>query len=145
MYIYLSAKTPGDTTSSTAPPLSPPSATPVRNENNRINRAGACERAGGITRVDATWNAARRGTHTEGAHTGDPHRGDPHRGPTQGARTGEPHRGPIQRGGPHRGPTTEGEGHTGDPHRTHTDIHGMGIYIHIHIYICIYTVCYACI
>jgi len=35
---------------------------------------------------------------------------------------GDPtHRGPTQRGGPHRGPTT-GEGHTGDPHRTHTDI-----------------------
>ena len=31
------------------------------------------------------------------------------------------HRGPTQRGGPRRGPTTGGEGHTGDPHRTHTD------------------------
>jgi len=30
-------------------------------------------------------------------------------------------RGPTQRGGPHRGPTTGEEGHTGDPHRTHTD------------------------
>jgi len=58
------------------------------------------------------------------------HTGDPPRGPTQethaqgthtGTRTGDPHRGPTQRGGPHRGPTTGGEGHTGDPHRTHTD------------------------
>jgi len=31
------------------------------------------------------------------------------------------HRGPTQRGGPRRGPTTGGEGHAGDPHRTHTD------------------------
>jgi len=37
-------------------------------------------------------------------------------------RRGDPtHRGPTQRGGPHRGPDTGGEGHTGDPHRTHTD------------------------
>ena len=87
-------------------------------------RAGACERAGDITRVDATWHmdAARRGT-----HTGDPHRGPTQRGPTQGThtegtRTGDPHRGPTQRRGPHRGPTTggEGDGHTGHPHRTHT-------------------------
>ena len=83
-------------------------------------RAGACKRARDITRVDATWNAARRGT-TQGTHTGNPHRGDPHRGPTQGTRTGDPHRGPTQRGGPHRGPTTGGEGYTGDPHKTHTD------------------------
>ena len=27
----------------------------------------------------------------------------------------------TQRGGPRRGPTTGGEGHTGDPHRAHTD------------------------
>jgi len=53
-----------------------------------------------------------QGTHTEGA---------PQRGPTQGTHTGDPHRGPTQSGGPHRGPTTGGEGHTGDPHRTHTD------------------------
>jgi len=51
---------------------------------------------------------------------------DPHRGPTQGTHTegthtGDPNRGPTQRGGPHRGPTTGDEGHTGDPHRTHTD------------------------
>jgi len=31
------------------------------------------------------------------------------------------HRGPAQRGGPRRGLTTGGEGHTGDPNRTHTD------------------------
>jgi len=37
-------------------------------------------------------------------------------------RRGDPtHRGPTQKGGPHRGLTTGGQGHTGDPHRTHTD------------------------
>jgi len=80
-------------------------------------RAGAWERARDITRVDATCDEGP----TQGTHTGDPHRGPTQRGPTQGARTGDPHRGPTQRGGPHRGPTTGGEGHTGDPHRTHTD------------------------
>ena len=37
---------------------------------------------------------------------------------------GGPHRGPTHthRGGPRRGPTTGGEGPTGDPRRTHTDI-----------------------
>jgi len=34
------------------------------------------------------------------------------------------HRGPTQRGGPRRGPTTGGEGHIGDPHRTHIDTTG---------------------
>jgi len=47
--------------------------------------------------------------------------GDPHRGPTQGTHTGDPNKGPTQRGGGHRGPTIGGEGHTGDPHMTHTD------------------------
>ena len=68
-----------------------------------------------------------QGTHTEGRapqrthhRRGGPHRGPTQRGPTQGTYTGEPHRGPTQRGGPHRGPTTGGEGHIGDPHRTHT-------------------------
>jgi len=60
---------------------------------------------------------------TQGTPTGDPHRGptqrDPHREPTQGTHTGDPNRG--EGGGPHRGPTTGEEGHTGDPHRTHTD------------------------
>jgi len=54
---------------------------------------------------------------TQGTHTGDPTQ----RGPTEGTHTGDPNRGPTQREGPHRGPTTGGEGHTGDPHRTHTD------------------------
>jgi len=47
------------------------------------------------------------------------------RGKTTGNRntTGKDpiHRGRTQRGGPRRGPTTVEEGHTGDPHRTHTD------------------------
>jgi len=40
-----------------------------------------------------------------------------------GHTTGEDptHGGPTQRGGPRRAPTTGGEGHTGDPLRTHTD------------------------
>jgi len=62
--------------------------------------AGACERAGDITRVDATWrNALRRGTHT----------GDPHRGSTQGTHTEgrAPQRTHHRRGGPHRGPTQD--------------------------------------
>ena len=85
--------------------------------------AGACERAGDITRVDATWNAARRGIHTGDPHRGPTqgtHTGNPLRGPAQGTHTGDPHRGPTQgthtegrapqrthhrRGGPHRGPT----------------------------------------
>jgi len=50
---------------------------------------------------------ARRGT--DATRTGDTTGEDP------------AHRGPTQRGGPCRGPTTGGEGHTGDPHRTHTD------------------------
>jgi len=75
--------------------------------------AGTCERAGDITRVGATWNAARRET-----HTGDPHRG----GPTQA--------GTHTERGTHRGPTTGGEGHTGNPHRTHTDsMHDACIYV----------------
>jgi len=54
--------------------------------------AGACERARDITRVDATWNAARldegphpQGTNTEGRAPQRTHhwRGGPHRGPTQ--------------------------------------------------------------
>jgi len=55
--------------------------------------AGACERAGDITRVDATWNAARRD--------------DPRRGPTQGTHTERraPQRTHHRKGGPHRGPT----------------------------------------
>jgi len=68
-------------------------------------RAGACERAGDITRVDATchMDAARRGT-----HTGDPHRGPTQRGPTPGT-----HRGPAQ--GTHTGDPHRGEGPTEDP------------------------------
>jgi len=46
-----------------------------------IKYAGAWERAGDSTRVDATWDAARRDEGpTQGAHTGDPHRGE---GPTE--------------------------------------------------------------
>jgi len=46
--------------------------------------AGACKRAGDITRVDATWTQRDEGPR------------DPHRGPTQGTHTGDPHRGPTQ-------------------------------------------------
>jgi len=68
----------------------------------------------------------------------DPHRGPTqgthtHRGPTQRGPTGDPNRGPTQRGGPHRGPTTGKEGHTGDPHRTHTDILYLDQYINWYI------------
>jgi len=54
------------------------------------NYAGACERAVDITRVDATWNAARWDE-----------------GPTQGTRTEvrAPQRAHHRRGGPHKGPT----------------------------------------
>ena len=96
-------------------------------ERERVNeREGACERAGDITRVDATWNAARRGT-----HTGDPHRGPTQRGPTQGTHTGDPHRGPTQgthTGDPHRGegptedPPPEGGPHRGPTQNTHRKI-----------------------
>jgi len=80
----------------------PSAASRARSAAAAAEYAGACERAGDITRVNATWNATRRDEGpTQGTHTGDPHRGE---GPTE-----------------KREPTTGGEGHTGDPHRTRTD------------------------
>jgi len=61
----------------------------------------------GVARLRELEREERRGTDATG--NGNTPREDP------------THRGPTQRGGPRRGPTTGGEGHTGDPHRTHTD------------------------
>jgi len=85
-------------------------------------RAGACERAGDITRVDATWRKARAEGPKQGTHTGDPHRGDPHRGPPQRTQTGDPHRGegPTEHPPP-EGRVTQGT-HTG---RTKTTVSGV--------------------
>jgi len=60
-------------------------------------------------------------TERERKHEREARRGTDATGNRDTTGDGPAHRGPAQRGGPRRGPTTGGEGHTGDPHRTHTD------------------------